>query len=466
MTDAARGPVLADGRRRDHGRRVGCSRCRQGRSWRRPRRGDGRRRRRRFRRLRPPLGPRALPPSRLPSLRRRIDAAGLSLLDLEVVRLRPASPSPPSARSSTAGELGAQFLLAVSHHESPARTADELCTLADWCSGTGVTVALEPMRFTTVPTFRAACHSCAQAASPTSPSWSTRCTCTAAARRRPTSPRRRPPRRLRAALRRAPRGARAAGRPRRPRRRGAARPAVPRRGRAPSGRSPGRPAGGPALLRGGAVRLRGRVSTPGDEPGTPWRRPGAPGDDRAPRSPPLVPNPMTKESACPQCWSPVEDPVSARRSAGPSPRPGWRAVAADIRPPEGGHLLDTTDEAGWDRVLDAVWPLDGLVNCAGIRDRAPLAEMELAGLPADDRRPRDRVLPGHPRRGPALGRRGPRRGRRQHLLGDRHPGRRRSDPLRHRQGRDRRPHPGRGDRAGRVRHPGQRDRPRASSARR
>lgn len=56
---------------------------------------------------------------------------------------------------------------------------------------------------------------------------------------------------------------------------------------------------------------------------------------------------------------------------------GWRAVAADLRPPEDGHVLDTTDEAGWDRVLDAAWPLDGLVNCAGIRDRAPIAEMEL-----------------------------------------------------------------------------------------
>lgn len=56
---------------------------------------------------------------------------------------------------------------------------------------------------------------------------------------------------------------------------------------------------------------------------------------------------------------------------------GWRPVAADIRPPEGGLELDTTDEAGWERVLDAVWPLAGLVNCAGIRDRAPIAEMDL-----------------------------------------------------------------------------------------
>ena len=57
---------------------------------------------------------------------------------------------------------------------------------------------------------------------------------------------------------------------------------------------------------------------------------------------------------------------------------GWRPVAADIYPPEGGYELDTTDEAGWERVLDAAWPLDGLVNCAGIRDRAPITTMGLA----------------------------------------------------------------------------------------
>ncbi len=56
---------------------------------------------------------------------------------------------------------------------------------------------------------------------------------------------------------------------------------------------------------------------------------------------------------------------------------GWEAVAADLHPPEGGHALDVTDEAGWDAVLDAVWPLDGLVNGAGVRTRFPLHEMPL-----------------------------------------------------------------------------------------
>ena len=111
--------------------------------------------------------PERLTPSRLPSLRRRIDAGGIPLLDLEVVRLRPDVPvTAHRAWAETAAELGARFLLAVSHHESPARTVDELCTLADWCSPSGVTVAVEFMRFTAVPTFRSASGLLRQAACP------------------------------------------------------------------------------------------------------------------------------------------------------------------------------------------------------------------------------------------------------------------------------------------------------------
>jgi len=54
---------------------------------------------------------------------------------------------------------------------------------------------------------------------------------------------------------------------------------------------------------------------------------------------------------------------------------GWEVEVADIQPPEGGHHLDATDEAGWQSVIDQVWPLDALVNCAGIRDRNPLTKM-------------------------------------------------------------------------------------------
>lgn len=57
---------------------------------------------------------------------------------------------------------------------------------------------------------------------------------------------------------------------------------------------------------------------------------------------------------------------------------GWDAVAADLQPPSDGVALDVTDEAAWERVLDAVWPLHGLVHCAGIRTRSSIVDTDLA----------------------------------------------------------------------------------------
>jgi 3-oxoacyl-[acyl-carrier protein] reductase len=55
---------------------------------------------------------------------------------------------------------------------------------------------------------------------------------------------------------------------------------------------------------------------------------------------------------------------------------GWTVIAADVKPPpEGGHMLDVAEESDWTRVVDAVWPLDALVNCAGIRDVATVTEL-------------------------------------------------------------------------------------------
>jgi NAD(P)-dependent dehydrogenase (short-subunit alcohol dehydrogenase family) len=56
----------------------------------------------------------------------------------------------------------------------------------------------------------------------------------------------------------------------------------------------------------------------------------------------------------------------------------WTVEVADIAPPAGGRYLDASDEAGWKALIDAVWPLDALVNCAGIRDRSPLTDMSVA----------------------------------------------------------------------------------------
>ncbi len=57
-------------------------------------------------------------------------------------------------------------------------------------------------------------------------------------------------------------------------------------------------------------------------------------------------------------------------------RDGWQVVRADVRPGDGIAPLDVTDEQGWEDLLDAHWPIDGLVNCAGIRIRTPLLDLD------------------------------------------------------------------------------------------
>ena len=57
---------------------------------------------------------------------------------------------------------------------------------------------------------------------------------------------------------------------------------------------------------------------------------------------------------------------------------GVQAIAADLRPPAGGLELDVADEDSWERALDAAWPLDGLVNGAGVRTRVPLVDLSVA----------------------------------------------------------------------------------------
>jgi len=97
------------------------------------------------------------PLSALPALRRTIETHGLTLLDLEVVRLRPGVPvSAHRALVDVAGELGARFLLVVSDHPNASRTRNELSVLAGWAESAGVRVAVEFMRFTAVPTLAAA----------------------------------------------------------------------------------------------------------------------------------------------------------------------------------------------------------------------------------------------------------------------------------------------------------------------
>ena len=56
---------------------------------------------------------------------------------------------------------------------------------------------------------------------------------------------------------------------------------------------------------------------------------------------------------------------------------GWDPIAADSTPAVDGALLDVTDEAAWDQVLDDVGLLAGLVNCAGIRTRSLIVDTAL-----------------------------------------------------------------------------------------
>ncbi|MEC7923741.1 MAG: SDR family NAD(P)-dependent oxidoreductase [Actinomycetota bacterium] len=48
---------------------------------------------------------------------------------------------------------------------------------------------------------------------------------------------------------------------------------------------------------------------------------------------------------------------------------GHHVISADRQEQKDGVYLDVTSEDSWDDVLDTTGPLDGLVNCAGIRTR-------------------------------------------------------------------------------------------------
>ncbi|MEE8601470.1 SDR family NAD(P)-dependent oxidoreductase [Euzebya tangerina] len=54
---------------------------------------------------------------------------------------------------------------------------------------------------------------------------------------------------------------------------------------------------------------------------------------------------------------------------------GYRAIAADVTPSDGVVALDVTEESEWAKAIDQTWPLDALVNCAGVRTRAPIVDL-------------------------------------------------------------------------------------------
>lgn len=100
------------------------------------------------------LDPRATTQATAAVLRRTADDLGLSVLDLEVVRLGPDRPMDDHLRLlDLAATLGARFLLTVSTHPDPADTTAELARLCAAARGGPTRIALEFMRFTQVGTF-------------------------------------------------------------------------------------------------------------------------------------------------------------------------------------------------------------------------------------------------------------------------------------------------------------------------
>jgi sugar phosphate isomerase/epimerase len=90
-------------------------------------------------------------------LGRRLADSGLTLLDVEVIRLgADESAVEPLRLFDFAARLGARFVLVVSHHLDAGRSAAELASLADVAAGHELRIALEFMRFTAIPTLASA----------------------------------------------------------------------------------------------------------------------------------------------------------------------------------------------------------------------------------------------------------------------------------------------------------------------
>lgn len=86
-------------------------------------------------------------------LARRFADGGLSLLDVEVIRLGAGEPDvEPLRLLDFAASLSARFVLVVSHHRDAGRSAEELAWLADVAAGHDLRIAVEFMRFTAIPT--------------------------------------------------------------------------------------------------------------------------------------------------------------------------------------------------------------------------------------------------------------------------------------------------------------------------
>lgn len=95
----------------------------------------------------------AEPRAQAPAVAAGLRAAGVGLLDVEVVRLGPDGVTDEHRRLAEAAvELRARFLLTVSHDPDEAATTDRVAALAALLDGSDSCVALEPMVFTALRT--------------------------------------------------------------------------------------------------------------------------------------------------------------------------------------------------------------------------------------------------------------------------------------------------------------------------
>lgn len=99
------------------------------------------------------LDPAQTPRSMLPIVRSRLDDLGISLLDLEVIRMLPGRPAEDHRPLlEMAAELGAGWTLTVLEIPDPGEQVDRLARLHEMAVEFGVQISLEFMKFTAVRT--------------------------------------------------------------------------------------------------------------------------------------------------------------------------------------------------------------------------------------------------------------------------------------------------------------------------
>lgn len=95
------------------------------------------------------------PPSAgdLRSLRNQLDASGLAVLDVEVIRIAPGDDAEATKRLTEWGAMiGARYLLVVSDEPDRGRTVERFAETCEIATDRGMRIVLEFMQFTSVPT--------------------------------------------------------------------------------------------------------------------------------------------------------------------------------------------------------------------------------------------------------------------------------------------------------------------------